>query len=343
MNKTGNKSFEWLIHILVWVVLLSLPAAFAFSSGRMLKDVFLHFWTQVIFLAVVFYLNYFVLLPLWSKPGKRIVYIVINFLLILGLSYLRNHLIFFFGDMPNRGGNKPPPPLAFRFYIDFLVYLIPVAFAFAIQSGKKIMHIESLKKEADNIKLESELKHLKFQLQPHFFFNSLNNIYASIDSDPVQAKTAIHSLSKLMRYFLQQSEQDKVSLREELDFLNRYIELMKMRMTDKTSVNVSFPNDIPGISIPPLILISLVENAFKHGVSATEKSAINIELKTSESEIHFTTTNTNFPKQADDRSGSGIGLSNLEKRLQLLYPNTHSFTTQLNDNIFNVNLVIPIS
>ncbi len=254
----------------------------------------------------------------------------------------RDVLIELFADIPQDRKDKPKPPFGFRFYLDFLIYLIPIAFAFAIQSGKKMLHIESLKKEADNIKLQAELQHLKFQLQPHFFFNALNNIYSSIDSNPIQAKTAIHSLSKLMRYFLQKSEEDKVSLSEELDFISRYIDLMKMRLTEKTAVVVHFPEAIPNVHIPPLILISLVENAFKHGVSATQESTIDISISVNEQMILFTALNTNFPKHVDDRSGSGIGLSNLQKRLELLYPNEHRFEAKVFNNLFTVQLSIPI-
>lgn len=345
MNKLQNRNFEWIIHVLVWVAMFSLPTAFVLSSGRGFGDLFLHFWTQLIALAILFYLNYFFLVKLWLYRDKQLFYVLINLLLLFTFSMGRDLLIDVFSVAPQgRGGrgNKQKPPFGFRFYIDFLIYLIPIAFAFAIQSGKRMLHIEALKKEADSIKLQSELQHLKFQLQPHFFFNALNNIYSSIDIDPGQAKTAIHSLSKLMRYFLQKSEEEKVSLADELDFLNKYIDLMKMRLTDKTSVSVHFPEIIPEVSIPPLVLISLVENAFKHGVSASQPSKIDIGLSVDERQVNFTTFNTSFPKQSDDRSGSGIGLKNLEKRLQLLYPKNHRFETKLINNIFTVNLAIPI-
>lgn len=342
MNKLQNRNFEWIIHVLVWVAMFSLPTAFVLSSGKGFGDVFLHLWTQLMALAILFYLNYFFLVKLWLYRDKKLFYVLINFLLLFTFSMSRDLLIDMFTAVPQGRGSKQKPPFGFRFYIDFLIYLIPIAFAFAIQSGKRMLHMEALKQEADSIKLQSELQHLKFQLQPHFFFNALNNIYSSIDIDPGQAKIAIHSLSKLMRYFLQKSEEEKVSLADELDFLNKYIDLMKMRLTDKTSVSVHFPEIIPDVSIPPLVLISLVENAFKHGVSASQPSKIDIGLSIDERQVNFTTFNTSFPKQSDDRSGSGIGLKNLEKRLQLLYPKNHRFETKLINNVFTVNLAIPI-
>lgn len=342
MNKTSNKNYEWIIHILVWIGLFALPSAFFISSGRPFKDLFLHFWTQLIAIATLFYVNYFVLVKHWMYQNKKWPFIILNIALLVFFVWGRDFLIDNFSSPPDGGKVRRKPPIGFRFYIDFLVYLIPIAFAFAIQSAKRALHIEAIKKEADNIKLQSELQHLKFQLQPHFFFNALNNIYSSIDLDPNQAKTAIHSLSKLMRYFLQKSEEEAVSLSDEIDFLTRYINLMKMRLTAKTTVEVAFPEVLPNVKMPPLILISLVENAFKHGVSATENSKIQFELNFDGNDIHFTTVNSNFPKRDDDKSGSGIGLSNLRKRLQILYPNHHQFETQLEDKQFHVRLSIPV-
>jgi len=342
MNKATNKNFEWIIHVLIWVVLFALPAVLMLSRGGSFNELFLHSWTQLIALAIIFYLNYLFLLDLWISRKQKLLFIVINLVLLISLSYLRNDLIMNFGDASRRPNGKAPPNFAFRLYLDFLIYLVPVAFAFAIESGKRILSIETVKKEADRIKLQAELQHLKFQLQPHFFFNSLNNIYSLIDTDPSHAKTAIHSLSKLMRYFLQKSDEEKVSLYDELDFLTRYIELMKMRLTDKTTVTVQFPEQIPDVQVPPLALISLVENAFKHGVSASRPSEINISVRSTDKEIIFIAYNTNFPKNTEDRSGSGIGLSNLQKRLQLLYPHHHQFETQIKDNIFTVKLVFPV-
>lgn len=342
MSKSTNKNVEWIVHVLIWIILFTLPSAFFASSGRPFKDLFLHFWTQLITIAALFYINYFVLVKMWLYDNKKWVFIVSNIGLLIVFVLGRDFLIENFASPPQDGGGKRKPPFGFRFYLDFLVYMIPVAFAFAMQSAKRIMHIESIKKEADNIKLQAELQHLKFQLQPHFFFNALNNIYASIDVAPDQAKASIHSLSKLMRYFLQKSEEESVSLVDEIDFLNRYIDLMRIRLTDSTSVNVHFPDVLPNVKVPPLILISLVENAFKHGISATQHSEIDIGLKVDDRELSFTTFNTDFPKPTDDRSGSGIGLSNLQKRLQLLYPKAHRFETKRIDNIFTVNIAFPI-
>lgn len=213
-------------------------------------------------------------------------------------------------------------------------YLIPVAFSIAINASKKMQKAEEMKIEADNIKLQSELQHLKYQLQPHFFFNSLNNIYSLIDFDSEKAKQSVHSLSKLMRHLLYKTDVDKISLSEEIDFLNKYIDLMSLRLNDKTKVYTNFPTKIPSLEVAPLLFISIVENAFKHGVSATQHSDISFKMEVIEDKIQFTASNSNFPKTDTDKSGSGIGVENLKKRLNLLYPEKHEFHSCLNDEMY---------
>ena len=210
-----------------------------------------------------------------------------------------------------------------------LSYAAPLLFSIAIKTTKRWVKTEAESKEATNFRLQSELQHLHYQLQPHFFFNSLNNIYSLVDISPEQAKTSIHSLSKLMRYMLYETNMELVPLTKEIDFMKKYIDLMKLRVSDKTEVRCHFPAQETGIQIAPLLFISLVENAFKHGVSAVKKSKIDIDMTSDDTTVLFKIENDNFPKKVDDKSGSGIGLQNLEKTLsftisQYLYLNNIS-------------------
>ena len=161
-----------------------------------------------------------------------------------------------------------------------------------------------------------------------------------VDISPDKAKKSIHSLSKLMRYMLYETNMELVSLSKEIDFMKKYIDLMKLRVSDKTTVNYNFPSQETGIKIAPLLFISLIENSFKHGVSATKESQININMTSNNKAVFFTIKNDNFPKKTDDKSGSGIGLQNLEKRLELLYPDKFNFKTILKDERFLVTLEI---
>lgn len=256
-----------------------------------------------------------------------------NFLLLILLIFVKSQIFELLEpDRPKMLGKRPPEAL--RYFFDFLIYLIPVAFSIAINASKKMQKAEEMKIEADNIKLQSELQHLKYQLQPHFFFNALNNIYSLIDFDSEKAKQSVHSLSKLMRHLLYKTDVDKISLSEEIDFLNKYIDLMSLRLNDKTKVYTNFPTKISSLEVAPLLFISIVENAFKHGVSATQHSDISFKMEVIEDEIQFTASNSNFPKTDTDKSGSGIGVENLKKRLNLLYPEKHEFHSCLNDGMY---------
>ena len=239
----------------------------------------------------------------------------------------------------NTSGNTGPP-FKMALYLQTLSYLAPLLFSIAIKSTKRWVKTEAERKEAINIKLKSELQHLHYQLQPHFFFNSLNNIYALVDVSPEQAKSSIHSLSKLMRYMLYETNEESVPLSKEIDFMKKYIDLMKLRVSDKITVHYRFPKEETGITIAPLLFISLIENAFKHGVSASKESTIAIHMTIKDKSVLFRIENDNLPKKTDDKSGSGIGLPNIEKRLELLYPNKHSFTTEVNNNRFIAQLEI---
>jgi len=332
MINLKNRNLEISLHLLIWLVLFFLPTAFTIGSETDWTGIFRHFWLQLIFLAVIFYVNYFVLVKRFFDK-RKLWFFIFNFLLLIILVVLKSQ-IFEWLEPQRLKMPRSRPPDRIRYFFDFLIYLIPVAFSIAINASKRMQKAEEMKIEADNIKLQSELKHLKYQLQPHFFFNSLNNIYALIDFDSEKAKQSVHSLSKLMRHLLYKTDVDKISLSEEIDFLNKYIDLMSVRLNDKTKVYTNFPTKIPNLEVAPLLFISIVENAFKHGVSATQHSDISFKMEIFDDEIQFTVSNSNFPKTDTDKSGSGIGVENLQKRLNLLYPEKHEFHSCLNDGMY---------
>ena len=335
-----NKKITVFLHLLVWFVLFSMPYVLWYGQDQEISRLIAHFWIPLVLYAIIFYLNYFVLIERFLFTKKTVLFIIINVVLIISFSFLREQIeITFFQDIV-RKTSRPGPPLAMIIYMQLLSYLPPLLFAIAIKTTKRWAQTETERKQAANYKLQSELQILHYQLQPHFFFNSLNNIYAMVDVSPDQAKKSIHSLSKLMRYMLYETNMELVPLSKEIDFMKKYIDLMKLRVSDKTTVNHRFPSEETGVKIAPLLFISLIENAFKHGVSASKASLININMTCNDKTVLFTIENDNFPKKTDDKSGTGIGLQNLEKRLKLLYADKHNFKTVLKDNRFSVHLEI---
>lgn len=343
MNKLimdKNKKINIVLHFIVWFGLFSMPYVLWYGQEQEINRLIAHFWIPLVFYAILFYFNYFVLIERFLFIKKTFLFIIINLAFIAFFSLLREHIENnFFQDIARRA-SKPGPPFEMVIYMQLLSYMPPLLFAIAIKTTKRWAQTEAEHKDADHYKLKSELQHLQYQLQPHFFFNSLNNIYSMVDFSPEQAKKSIHNLSKLMRYMLYETNMDLVLLSNEIDFIKKYIDLMKLRISDKTKVICNFPSDVRGIKIAPLLFISLIENAFKHGVSAIKKSQIDIILICDENRVTFFIANDNFPKKTEDISGSGIGLQNLEKRLQLLYPNKYSFENSVKDNRFLVTLTL---
>ena len=339
-----NKKITVLSHLLVWLTLFCLPYLLSYGQEQEINRVIAHFWIPLFFSVIIFYFNYFVLIDRFLFPKKTLLFIVLNIGLIGLFLFFKEYIEDnFFQDLIKKRVEKTEgsgPPFKMAMYIQLLSYLAPLFFSVALKSTKRWVKTEAERKEAANFKLKSELQHLHYQLQPHFFFNSLNNIYSLVDISTEQAKSSIHSLSKLMRYMLYETNLEVVPLTKEIDFLKKYIDLMKLRVSDKTSVHYSFTSGETGIQIAPLLFISLIENAFKHGVSATKSSTIDVHMTCNESKVLFTVENNNFPKKTNDKSGSGIGLKNLEKRLELLYPEKFSFKTVLRDDRFLVTLEI---
>lgn len=341
LNK--NRNWTFVFHGLVWLVLFSFPYLLSSGQDQVLKKVVLHSWIPLAMYAFIFYLNYLWLIDKFIFNKRIGVFILVNIFLIIFCIYVRDLInsTFFRSLIPVLEEGKGPP-LKFFIYLQIISFLVPIVFSVLLKMADNYIKSEAERKEAANAKLSSELQHLKYQLQPHFFFNSLNNIYSLVDISPERAKSTIHSLSKLMRYLLYETNTEKVSLKEEIQFMEKYIELMKLRLTDKTKVEYQFPEVSIDLKVAPLLFISLIENAFKHGVSANQESSISFEMTVRENIISFKTQNFNFPKADTDKSGSGIGLENLCKRLELLYPGKYEFHKYLKDSIFIAELNIHV-
>ena len=326
-----------LTHIASWAVVFIMPALIFISEGNQrFEEALYRSLASLPFLMLLFYLCYFWLIDkLWFK--KRYLFFVLVVVgLIFCVSYSKYELFSYFAL--HKSKHKMPPFHAFV-YFDFLSNLLPVVFAMAIRYAQRNFSLEIAQKEAQAHKLQADLTQLRYQLQPHFFFNALNNIYSLIAFDPQKAQESVHSLSKLMRHFMQNSDQNQINLAEEVDFLQQYISLMQLRLTDKTTVQVDFPKQVPQLTIAPLLFISLVENAFKHGVSATAATTLSFSLRVEGNTVIFRSENTKIPTQ-ESLYSSGIGIDNLKKRLTLLYPERHQYTIEEKEGKYIAQLTI---
>ena len=246
---------------------------------------------------------------------------------------------------PGRARFNGPPPFrqmhAFNYTFTSLFMLF---FSMGLRILERQSRIEKLQKEMEKEKLNSELALLKNQVSPHFFFNTLNNIYALIGINADDSQKAVLKLSKLMRYLLYESEKGDTKLSHEIDFMYNYIDLMKLRMNEKIDLSVSLPENYSDIVFPPLIFIPFIENAFKHGVSYRKKSFIRIEMTIDDNDIMFHCTNS-VVKNGDEKEEKepGIGLENVTKRLKLLFPGRHELKIDQSENEYKVFLKITTS
>ncbi|MCF8276977.1 MAG: histidine kinase [Flavobacteriales bacterium] len=330
---------------MVWGVLFALPYFIAIGNDRMMDSFLKRSWTPLVFYAVLFYSNYLYLLDEFLFRKKTYLYILINAGLILLAIFLDEQLkpYSFSNEMPMRpmgDGDGPRPPFRMFILLDVIRFGVPVLVSVAAKTTSRWMKLETERMDTENSKLQSDLQNLRYQIQPHFFFNSLNNIYSLVDISPEDAKKTIHTLGKLMRYLLYDTDTETVGLNQEIDFLTKYVELMKLRSSEKTTIQYTFPTGHHDVQIAPLLFISLVENAFKHGVSANQPSLISFVMKVDNDQLVFTSINSNFPKETSDKSGSGIGLHNLRQRLQLLYPNRNELNTKQEQDTFMATLKI---
>lgn len=223
--------------------------------------------------------------------------------------------------------------------IHIIVAILLVGFNLTIRLFLKSLHDEEILKELEHQHLESELQYLKYQLNPHFFMNTLNNIHALVDIDGEKAKQTILELSKLMRYVLYEANKSRISLEREIQFLENYIALMRLRYTEQLTIKTNFPVIVPDIQIPPLLFITLLENAFKHGVSYQESSYIEVSITRTDEGIAFACHNSKHTCTAHEHHG--IGIENIKKRLHLLYGNNYTFTLTEDASSYHVLLIIP--
>lgn len=324
-----------LIHIICWGMFLGFPLVFAQrSDGSIDWSAFMHHSLIPAILCLLFYTNYFILIPRYLFQKDTTNFLAINLMLILmagfGIRWYNEvHLL----PMPVPRPDRPLPP-RFLFYLrDVASMCFTVGVCVAIRLSIRWKETEEAWNEAVKSRTEAELRNLRNQLNPHFLLNTLNNIYALISFDTEKAQQAVQELSKLLRYVLYDNQQMFVPLQKEVDFIRNYIELMRIRVSPQVTIRTRF--DIKPKSqtpITPLLFISLIENAFKHGISPTEPSYIDIEITEGDKEICCIIKNSNFPKSESDKSGSGIGLEQVRKRLELVYPGCYEWQIRLSDD-----------
>jgi len=202
--------------------------------------------------------------------------------------------------------------------------------------------------ELERENLEQQLEYLRYQINPHFFMNTLNNIHALVDIDPEQAKDTIVELSKMMRFVLYEGNKQRVPLSRELEFIRHYVALMQLRYTERVRIVLDLPAEVPERPVPPLVLITFIENAFKHGVSYQRESFIEVMVKVDGDRLQFSCRNSKAEttKRPNDETAppqqGGVGLANVRKRLNLLFAHDYSLHIRDDGDVYTVDLTFPL-
>lgn len=370
------------IYFLIWVVIFAVPLfGYNIDSGIQWAEV-KRFWIALLPFFILFMVNNYVLVPFLLFRKRNLMYMLATIVAIVSIFFsirlLSGRMIYGYStsgsiemaihrDISSFNRQKPPwkmvpdsvrrnseieqvrppypipRPMPIRWFpllvdclLSFLLVGCNIAFRLFFKSITDSRHLEELERQ----KLKAELDYLKAQVNPHFFMNTLNNIHALIDINTEDAKETVIKLSKIMRYVLYESDNVYVPLKKEVGFLTNYIELMRIRYPEDIEITTSYPEEIPDVSIPPLLLISLIENAFKHGVGDNPGAYIKSWLTVDSDTLSYVVWNT--LRENTKTRLSGVGLTNLSKRLSLLYGDRSIFEYGYKGEVYVAKIIIPV-
>lgn len=328
-----NKRIQILIHVAVWLVMFLSPMMFINHGRGITSSQFLVMCTVPLSFIVVFYMNYLWLTPHHFTRGHHRFYIVVNAVVIVILGIWVHLWVTYMHTLYDPDFRETDHWLTIGFILrDIFNLTIAAAVATTIRLAMRWQKAETARKDAEAAQMDAELSNLRSQINPHFLLNTLNNIYALTAFDQSKAQDAIQELSKMLRYILYDCQQPMVPLKDEVSFLENYVNLMRLRLPE--TVEVTFQSSVvnPQMAVAPMVFISLVENAFKHGISPTEPSFVHIDIQADQQQITCDISNSNHPKTAADHSGHGIGLQQVQRRLELAYPKRYTWQRDVTDD-----------
>ena len=346
---------ETIIYTIVWIVLFLSPLVsllFTHDDTSMdpawIRRSLVDSWITLMAFFIVFLIHNHVIAPILVKHKRIKSYIIacVALVIVFQLAECAHKpngapLI----SSPQNEMPPPPPPKGHppvdrhdisAFFIVIMMIGANLGMKYCFQNEEEKKHLAKLREQS----LKQELDYLRYQINPHFIMNTLNNIHALVDIDPDQAKDSIVDMSRMMRYLLYESDNQYVSLNNAMIFLKKYLNLMRLRYTDHVNVNLDIPDaSHEDIVIAPLVFIPFVENAFKHGVTIGKPSDIDIDIEKKNDRLLFHCRNT---KSNVKHEFGGVGLSNVTKRLELIYGNDYSLDIKDEETTYDVRLDLPV-
>lgn len=337
---------ENLLYLMVWMVIILVPVL----NSKMLEEVHVSLeniliaWLKIAPYLLIFIIHNSLIAPrLLLRKHRYVWYLVVNLLTItavFSLVAIYEKYAPYDTEPYILNGKASFTDLAiyWNILLGFFMTGLNMGIKLLYRSLRDEQQMEELKRQ----NLQAEMDYLRYQINPHFFMNTLNNIHALIDIDTEYAKSAVIELSKMMRYVLYESGSETISLKKDIQFIENYIELMRIRYDSSIDICLDYPATIPNkVAIPPLLLIVFVENAFKHGVSYNHASFIHIRIGYRDDAVTAVISNSRHEKS---RPGTtGIGLENIKKRLALIYQDNYTLSIDDSDPaVYTVKLIIPI-
>ena len=336
MDSVKKHLFDWPVQLLFWLLVTGL----IFLSNMQLlrvRESLLYGVLASSFIVAIIYGNASWLIPYYYNRRKMNTYVTLLFIYLIVCAYLRSVGYIYI----TKSSGWPAPPLRNMYFLAFFTGILTtiVSVFFRLSYDYVIMKEEQAELRADRV--ETELHMLKQQVQPHFLFNTLNNIYSVARKGSPEAAVLIERLASIMRYFLDEGQHDQVQLADEVRFLKSYMELEAIRLRYELPIDFTTTGDMEPVMIPPLLLLPMAENIFKHGVDKrSNENFARLNLVVEEDRVFFETINRHMPDEYP--SGRvGTGLNNLRKRLHLYYGEQFELNTFTNNGEFRVSLSVP--
>ncbi|WP_255562462.1 sensor histidine kinase [Pedobacter sp. D749] len=336
-----------ILHAIFWTVIVMLIVGVNVfdTSKHTINDYFISYVVYGIINISIFYINYIFLIPELIKKRKKYFIYVLAFLLLIAVSVIaKTAIAVLYPDdvlttVSAKGRRMEIPVHSFVIMVTFLSGFFLIC-SCIIKFTIDWFASERIQRNLESERREMELQFLKSQLNPHFLFNSLNNIYSLAYQKSDKTADAIMKLSEIMRYMIYESNTPTVALSKEVDYLTSYIELQKIRFKDGAYIELTLNGEIDNQKIVPLMLISFVENAFKHGVVTDPAEPVKINIIANQKILHFSVVNKKNQQNKDAQGG--VGLTNVERRLQLVYPDRYKLNVVNSATHYTCELMIDI-
>ncbi|HPT20643.1 MAG TPA: histidine kinase [Bacteroidales bacterium] len=338
MQNTRHRKIYITGHVVVWGLVFMLPFVFQVGQNRLTFS-FLTEWTiDILLSAGIFYLFYGYVIRIYLNSDALFRFFLVSAAAFIGYCLLE--LAIDYLTYPLKNSQRPFNGVS-SFAGSFIINMFIVGVALLVLLFENWFSVQRYRQEVERERLEGELKMLRFQVNPHFLFNTLNNIYTLVYKKSDRAPEAILKLSSLMRYMLYETDGNKVPLSKELEYLQNFVELQRLRLVSNQQVNMKVEGNADGYEIAPLLLVPFIENAFKHGIRATKDTLIVIDISVADGILNFRCKNDYRP-DISSQINSGIGLSNVKKRLEMIYKGHYQLNTDMSNNKYVVNLIIAL-